>query len=91
MAGRGSAPGERRGGRKPGVPNKLTASAKAALDEAFNKLGGVDALVKFGRANPGEFYKIWARRIPQEHSGLNGEPIQHVVRTWKFGTREVQF
>lgn len=91
MAGRGSAPGERRGGRKPGVPNKLTASAKAALDEAFNKLGGVDALVKFGRANPGEFYKIWARRIPQEHSGPDGGPIPVAVRAWKFGDRVVEF
>lgn len=29
MAGKGSAPGERRGGRKPGVPNKSTADVKA--------------------------------------------------------------
>lgn len=29
MAGRGSAPGERRGGRLPGVPNKATAEVRA--------------------------------------------------------------
>ncbi len=31
MAGKGSAPGERRGGRKKGTPNKTTADIKAAL------------------------------------------------------------
>src|SRR5579872_6151968 len=31
MAGRGSAPGERRGGRKKGTPNKATAAREAAI------------------------------------------------------------
>ncbi len=33
MAGRGSAPGERRGGRKKGTPNKTTAEIKALAQE----------------------------------------------------------
>lgn len=45
-SGRGSKPGERRGGRKPGTPNKATASirdiAREYTDEAVNAL--VDVL-----------------------------------------------
>lgn len=33
MAGRGSAPGERRGGRKPGTPNKVTADVRSLAQE----------------------------------------------------------
>ena len=34
MAGGGSRPGERRGGRKPGVPNRATAARQAAIAES---------------------------------------------------------
>lgn len=60
-SGRGSAPGERRGGRKPGVPNKATASirdiAREYTTEAFDALVGVlrdadaPAAAKVGAAN----------------------------------------
>jgi len=36
MAGRGAKPGERRGGRKKGTPNKTTSSVKAAILDALN-------------------------------------------------------
>lgn len=35
---RGSRPGERRGGRKKGVPNKLTSAAKEAFLAVFQRL-----------------------------------------------------
>ena len=38
MAGVGSAPGERRGGRKKGTPNKVDADIKAAFREHGPKL-----------------------------------------------------
>jgi hypothetical protein len=59
------------GGRKPGIPNKTTASVRAALEEAFDKLGGVPALVAWGKTKPDEFYKIWVKLLPQDinHSG----------------------
>src|SRR5215472_8482377 len=34
MAGGGSRPGERRGGRKPGVPNRASAAREAAIAES---------------------------------------------------------
>src|SRR5690348_4085534 len=53
-------------GRPKGVPNKMTASIRAAIGEAFTKLGGVKSLVKWGKENPDEFYKLWGRLAPSE-------------------------
>lgn len=74
----GAKPGERRGGRKAGTPNKTTAAVKAALQEAFDGIGGVSALKKWGKENPTEFYKLWAKLLPQETqvSNLNGESFK---------------
>lgn len=66
MAGKGAKKGERRGGRQKGTPNKLTKAAREVYEEAFEKLGGVPALVTWGKENPTEFYKIHARLIPQD-------------------------
>lgn len=64
-------------GRKKGTPNKTTASVKAALTEAFDRLGGVPSLVAFGQEQPAEFYKLWAKILPKELevSGKDGAPI----------------
>lgn len=71
MAGRGSKPGERRGGRQKGTPNKLTKSVKEAFEVAFHAMQdkpGVK-LSEWGEENPTEFYKLAARLIPTELSG----------------------
>ena len=60
------AAGRKTGGRQKGTPNRTTASIKAAFVEAFEKLGGVDALVAWGNENPTDFYKLAARLIPTE-------------------------
>lgn len=60
------AKGIKTGGRIAGVPNKTTALVKEALHEAFIDLGGVPALMRWGKRNRGEFYKLWARLIPTE-------------------------
>jgi hypothetical protein len=62
-------------GRKKGIPNKSTAAVKAALIEAFDKSGGVPALVKFAKSNPVDFYKLWAKLLPTEISGPDGGAI----------------
>lgn len=53
-----------RAGRPPGALNKTTRSVKAALEEAFDTSGGIDALVAWARENPGDFYRLWARLLP---------------------------
>lgn len=61
-------------GRTKGVPNKTTTAVKEALVEAFEQLGGVPALVKFGQENPVEFYKLWVKVLPlQVHLDQKGQ------------------
>lgn len=67
-------------GRKPGSINKTTASVKEALTDAFEQLGGVDALVKWGKDNPTLFYPLWVRIAPQQHDVTsNGQTIAAVI------------
>lgn len=67
-------------GRKKGVPNKTTKSARDAFASAFDQVGGAEALTVWAKANPTEFYKLYARLIPVEHVGEGGEgPVQTVV------------
>lgn len=68
-------------GRKKGSQNKVTKAFKEALLDAFHGLGGTDALIKWGKENPTEFYKIAARLIPTEVVGP-GAGGAHVF-TWQ--------
>lgn len=62
-------------GRPKGSQNKTTTLAKTAIAEAFEKLGGIDALVDWARSGPDElrvFYgTIYPKLIPLDvaHSG----------------------
>jgi len=55
-------------GRKKGVPNKTTKLAKQAIHDAFEKLGGMEALVTWAQSDPDNmkvFYAtIWPKIIP---------------------------
>ena len=51
-------------GRTKGTVNKVTASMRQAWMDAFDKLGGVPALVRWGEANPDDFYKAVTKLIP---------------------------
>lgn len=61
--------GRKTGGRQKGTPNRTTTAIKDAFKEAFDDMGGVQALVKWGKANPGQFYPLAARLIPTEVNG----------------------
>jgi hypothetical protein len=56
------------GGRQMGTPNRVTGTVRMLLEDAFESMGGLDALVKWGQENPTEFYKLWAKMLPV---GLN--------------------
>jgi len=47
------------------APKKVTL-ARENLSSAFDLMGGVNGLVRWGRKNPTEFYRIWARLIPKD-------------------------
>lgn len=63
----------KRGGRAKGTPNKRTIEVKAAIEEAFVKLGGVAALLKWAHHEPTEFYRLWGKLIPRDlNVGVSG-------------------
>ena len=58
--------GRKTGGRVKGTPNKVTTAVKEALELAFDGIGGVAQLRDWAQDNPTEFYKLWAKMLPQE-------------------------
>lgn len=66
---------------------KVTAAARDQLADAFDFMGGVPALVAWGKKNPTEFYRIWARLIPKEVAEPVGAiPLESLLE--KLATRE---
>jgi hypothetical protein len=78
---RGSAPGERRGGRQKGTPNKTTALLKDAILLAAQKAGGdtetglVDYLTVQASQNPGPFMSLLGKVLPMQLAGDPDAPI----------------
>lgn len=73
MAGRGSKPGERRGGRKKGTPNSITRTVKQAFELAFADAQADPKcpanLNNFKHEFPKEFIAAAAKLIPAEIRG----------------------
>lgn len=81
---RGSAPGEHRGGRQKGTPNKTTATMKQAIAAVYEKLQRDHArkektaddhghFAKWAQEHPTEFYKIAAKLLPLQIGGVEDE------------------
>jgi hypothetical protein len=64
-------------GRKAGVPNKLSATAKQNVIEVFEQLGGVDHMKQWAIDNPNNFYNIYAKILPTqtEIGGIDGSDL----------------
>ncbi len=81
---RGSKPGEKRGGRKPGVPNKVGADVKAiALTYTQEAIQGLVALARSSETPPAARVTAWDKvldravgKAPQAITGDNGGPIE---------------
>ena len=54
------------GGRRAGVPNRLTTAFREAVQVVYQRLGGHEAFLQWAKDNPTEFYRIAARLIPTE-------------------------
>lgn len=76
MAGRFQKGQPKIGGRKKGSRNKTTLAIKAVLQQAFDDIGGVEALVSWGKDNRTEFYRIWSKLIPNEIKNADGEAFR---------------
>lgn len=60
---------------------KTIRAARENLSEAFDFLGGVAALVVWGRQNRTEFYRLWARLIPKEAMEETAKaPLEELLR-----------
>ena len=56
-------------GKPLGAVNKVTQAQRHAIHEAFDRVGGVDALQRWGYKNPDAFYALWGRTIPKVIEG----------------------
>lgn len=94
---RGSAPGERRGGRKKGTPNKATAHirdvAKQYTEQAFHTLisvmaggEGVPAAAQVSAAKE-ILERGWGRAVQPVDGDGEGGPIKHVTQIEIVGVR----
>lgn len=66
---------------------KVTSKARDDLALAFDLMGGVPALVVWGRANPTEFYRIWSRLIPKPVEDAS-QPLPLETLLEKLASRE---
>ena len=74
---RGAKPGERRGGRQKGTPNKLTSLAREAIEVAAAKLGGAKRLAEWAKEEPANERAFWAtiytKLLPLQVTGQVGD------------------
>jgi len=61
-----------KGGSRKGVPNKSTTAVKGALAYAYQGIGGHARLCEWADKNPTEFYKLYVKQLPLEHTGSVG-------------------
>ena len=64
-------------GRPVGAKNKVTQSMREAFKEAFDGMGGAEALMEWGMEpdNRGAFYSLASKLIPIEVTGKDGEEL----------------
>ena len=65
----GAKPGERRGGRQKGTPNKLTKELKQMILDALDEAGGVAYLKARAEDTPGPFLALLGKVLPMQVSG----------------------
>ncbi len=53
-------------GRPAGVPNKTTRALKQALEESFERLGGVEWLVQLAATEPKAYAGLLAKLLPTQ-------------------------
>jgi hypothetical protein len=72
---RGSAPGERRGGRQKGTPNKYPGTLKQMILGALDKAGGEAYLMRQAQENPGPFMTLVGKVLPTTLAGDPDNPV----------------
>lgn len=75
-------PRPKTGGRTKGTPNALGGAAKENIASVFVSMGGTAEMAEWAKANKTEFYKIYARLLPLQHTGEDGGPIAVLEVPW---------
>jgi len=70
------------GGRKKGVPNKLTSDVKAMILAALDKAGGAEYLLEQAKDNPNAFLTLVGKVLPMQLTGDKDNPVtfEQIVR-----------
>ena len=86
---RGRKPGTpKTGGRLKDTPNKITALAKDAIAAAAERLGGIDRLVEWVRADPNNERVFWGtiytKLLPLQVSGdPSASLVSKIIVAWQ--------
>lgn len=80
--------GDKRAGRKPGVPNKVTGDLRDMILQALSEAGGVEYLVAQAHDNPGPFMALVGKIVPKDlnikgdvlYRVLTGVPLPEALR-----------
>ena len=62
----GSKPGERRGGRRKGTPNKMSRDLREMVEGALHDVGGQAYLARQAQDNPGAFLALVKGLLPRQ-------------------------
>lgn len=84
---RGSKPGERRGGRQKGTPNKVTKALKDMILGALDDAGGQDYLMRQASENPAAFLTLIGKVLPMQ---VEANVAATVKRIELVGVRPVE-
>lgn len=75
---RGSKPGERRGGRQKGTPNKVHRDLKTMMLSSLDRIGGEAYLIKLAETHPASYAMLIAKCIPTQ---VDAKVEQHTTIT----------
>jgi hypothetical protein len=82
MAKPGRKPGTpKTGERTCGIPNKIPAKVKEAIESAFTTVGGEEYLVKVAEEDPRTFCTLLAKILPTQVEAQVVQPIQYTIVT----------
>lgn len=51
-----------------------------AFDETFDLIGGIPRLALWADANPDDYYKLYAKTLPQQVQATLDGKLQHIIR-----------
>lgn len=75
-------------GKPKGAQTRQTKAVKQCIINAFEEMGGVKNLVKWGKENQTEFYKLWGRMIPHEVTGEDGGDVKITINKVVHSARD---